>query len=152
MKKDIVHLVHALLTLVIACAVEELAPGIFGVGLPVLLSSSLYCAINRKPLEGILFALAAGAAEDSLASLPLASSVSFFVVAGALFRGFKLSPFAAPAVYPVYQFWVWAWLGSAMQGNILLRILAAFPVGAMVFSLVWFFLRWLDGKAALDEK
>lgn len=152
MKKDIVHLVYSLVVLVLACAVEELSCGMFGVGLPVLLSSALYCAINRKPVEGALFALAAGAAEDSLASLPLAASVSFFVIVSVLFRGFKISPLFAPAAYPAYQFWVWAWLGSAMQGNILLRMLAAFPAGAAVFALVWVFLRWFDGKAAVDEK
>lgn len=39
-----------------------------------------------------------------------------------------------------------------MQGRILIRILAAFPVGAVTSVAVWALLRWLDGKAAVDEK
>lgn len=152
MKKDIVHLVYALLALVLSCAAEELAPRVLGVGVPVLLSSAVYCALNRKPVEGLLFALAAGAAEDSLSSLPLAASVSFFVVTCALMRGFKLPSAAAVFAFPLYQLWIWAWLGSAMQGGILLRMLAAFPVGAVTMALVWVSLRWLDGKAAVNEK
>lgn len=152
MKRDIVHLVYSLVVLVVSCTVEECIPGIFGVGVPVLLAAAIYCAINRKPVEGVLFALAAGAAEDSLASLPLAASVSFFVIVSAIIRGFKLPSPVAFVVYPLYQFWVWIWLGSAIEGNILLRILAAFPVGAITVCLVWAFLRWFDGKAALNEK
>lgn len=152
MKKDIVHLVFALLALVFSCALEELVPPVLGIGIPVLLSSAVYCAVNRKPVEGLLFALAAGAAEDSLASLPLAASVSFFVVTCSLLKWFKIPPVAAVVAYPLYQFWIWVWLGAAMQGNILLRMLAAFSVGAVTLSTVWVLLRWLDGKAAIDEK
>jgi hypothetical protein len=39
-----------------------------------------------------------------------------------------------------------------MQGRILVRILAAIPVGAVTSLVVWALLRWLDGKAAVDEK
>ncbi len=152
MKKDIVHLVYAVLALVLSCAVEELCPRVLGVGVPVLLSAAAYCALRRSPVVGLLFALAAGAAEDSLSSLPLASSVSFFVLACAVLRGFKLPLAFAALAYPLYQLWIWAWLGSAMQGRLILRILAAFPVGAATLVLVCGALHWLDGKAAVNEK
>ena len=90
MKKDLVQLVYSIFVLVVSCAAEELLPPVFGVGVPVLLSASVYFALNRTPVVGLLFALAAGAAEDSLSSLPLAASLSCFVVACALLRGLKL--------------------------------------------------------------
>lgn len=152
MKKDLVQLVYSIFVLVVSCAAEELLPPVFGVGVPVLLSASVYFALNRTPVVGLLFTLAAGAAEDSLSSLPLAASLSCFVVACALLRGLKLHFALAVFAYPLYQLWIWAWLGSAMQGRILIRILAAFPVGAVTSVAVWALLRWLDGKAAVDEK
>lgn len=152
MKKDIVHLVYALVALVLCSAAEELVPPVLGVGVPFLLPAAVYCALNRKPVEGLLFALAAGAAEDSLSSLPLAASVCFFVVTCALLRGFKLPAALAVAAYPLYQLWVWIWLGPAMQGGVILRMLAAVPVGAATLALTWYVLHWLDGKAAVNEK
>lgn len=152
MKKDIVQLAYAIFVLVLSCAAEELLPAVMGVGVPALLSAAIYFAMNRAPVVGLLFALAAGAAEDSLSSLPLAASVSCFVVACALLRGFKLHFAFAVFAYPLYQLWIWAWLGSAMQGRILFRILASFPVGVVALAIVWLLLRWLDGKAAVDEK
>lgn len=152
MKKDIVQLVIAFFTLVFGGAAEELAPVTLGVGMPVLLSASVYFAHRRTPLVGVLFAIAAGAAEDALSGLPYALSVSFFAAVAGLLRGFKLPVgFAAPA-YALYQVWLWIWLGQSLVGSVFLRTLAALPVGAAVLAATYAFLRWIDGKAAVDEK
>jgi hypothetical protein len=151
-KKDIVQLIFSILVLVLSCAAEELLPSVSVVGVPVLLSVAMYSALNRTPIVGLLFALAAGAAEDSLGSLPVASSVSFFVLVCAILRGFKLPLVVGSLAFPLYQFWVWVWLGSAMQGGILLRMLISIPVGVVTLLLVWLLLHWFDGKAAINEK
>lgn len=152
MKKDIVHLVYALTAIVACSAVEELLPQMFAVGWPVLLSAAAYCSVRRPPIEGFLFAVAAGAAEDSLSSLPVATSLSFFVGMFALLRGLKLPlVFALPA-YCFYQLWLWIWLGSALDGSVMLRFMSAIPVGAVALVAVAYALEWLDGKAAMDEK
>ena len=152
MKKDIVQLVIAFFTLVFGGAAEELAPKTLGVGLPVLLSSAVYFARRRTPLVGMLFAVAAGAAEDALSGLPYALSVSYFVAVAGLMRGFKLSVgFAVPA-YCLYQVWLWIWLGQSLVGGVFLRMLMALPVGVAVLAATHAALYWIDRKAAVDEK
>ncbi len=152
MKKDIVHFVYALIAIVACSAIEELSPKILGVGVPALLSAAAYCSVRRPPIEGFMFAVAAGAAEDTLSSLPFATSLSFFVGMFAFMRGFKLSlAFAMPA-YCLYHLWIWIWLGSSIDGSIMLRFIASIPVGAIILVAISFALRWLDGKAAMDEK
>ena len=152
MKKDFVHLVYMLIVLVVAGAMEELVPKIFNVGLPVLLSAAAYSALRRTPVEALLFALAAGGMEDSLSSLPFATSIGFFVAQFALLRLFKLPLAAAIPFFALYQFWVWMWLGSRHSGGLWLRILSSIPVGALTLALVCLAMRWLDGKAAMNEK
>ena len=70
MKSDFVQFVIALLVLAFGGAVEELAPKVLGVGVPVLLIASVFFATRRTPFVALLFALAAGAVEDSLSGLP----------------------------------------------------------------------------------
>ena len=152
MKKDIVQLVIAFFTLVFGGAAEELAPKTLGVGLPVLLSAAVYFARRRTPLVGMLFAVAAGAAEDALSGLPYALSVSYFAAVAGLMRGFKLSVgFAVPA-YCLYQVWLWIWLGQSLVGGVFLRMLMALPVGVAVRAATHAALYWIDRKAAVDEK
>ena len=152
MKKDIVQLVIAFFTLVFGGAAEELAPKTLGVGLPVLLSAAVYFARRRTPLVGMLFAVAAGAAEDALSGLPYALSVSYVAAVAGLRRGFKLSVgFAVPA-YCLYQVWLWIWLGQSLVGGVFLRMLMALPVGVAVLAATHAALYWIDRKAAVDEK
>ena len=152
MKKDIVQLVIAFFTLVFGGAAEALAPKTLGVGLPVLLSAAVYFARRRTPLVGMLFAVAAGAAEDALSGLPYALSVSYFAAVAGLMRGFKLPVgFAVPA-YCLYQVWLWIWLGQSLVGGVFLRMLMALPVGVAVLAATHAALYWIDRKAAVDEK
>lgn len=141
-----------LLTLVSAGAAEELLPQLFSVGIPVLLSAAAYSAVYRTPTEGLLFALAAGGMEDSLSSLPFATSIGFFVLLSILLRSFRLPLAVAMPSFAFYQLWIWMWLGSRHGGGLFLRILASLPVGALTLVAVYYAMRWLDGKAAMDEK
>ena len=100
----------------------------------------------------MLFAVAAGAAEDALSGLPYALSVSYFAAVAGLMRGFKLSVgFAVPA-YCLYQVWLWIWLGQSLVGGVFLRMLMALPVGVAVLAATHAALYWIDRKAAVDEK
>ena len=87
MKTDFIKLVLALIVLVIGGAAEEILPKVAGVGWPVLMASSLFFAMRRGVPEMVMFAIAAGAFEDALCSLPAATSSSFFLAAAALIKG-----------------------------------------------------------------
>lgn len=152
MKRDLVQLVLAFFALSFGGAVEELAPKFGGVGIPLLLSAAAYCAVSRPPLTGMLFAVAAGAAEDALCGLPYALSVSFFVAMAGLLRGFKLPLFCAAPAFGLYQIWLWIWFGNSLNGSVFLRFCTAIPVGVLTLAAVCAILLWLDGKAAVHEK
>ncbi|MCR5413163.1 MAG: hypothetical protein K6F50_00350 [Kiritimatiellae bacterium] len=152
MKRDFIQLAIAFFTLAVGGAAEELLPRLLSVGIPVLLSASAYFAVRRAPVAGMLFALAAGAAEDALCALPYAVSIAFFAAVAALMRGFKLPLACAAPAYVVYQLWLWIWLGQDLPGNIFARMFAALPVGAATLLAVHLVLSWVDGKAAVDEK
>lgn len=151
MKKDFANLVLSVVVLVFGCAVEELAPKVFGVGVPALLSLAACHAVRRTPLAGLIFAVAAGGAEDALSSLPFATSAGFFVALAALMRGFKLPLAVAAPAYCAYQLWLWIWLGARLDGSVHMRMLVSLPVGALTLLAAHFAMKWLDGKAAMDE-
>jgi len=150
-KKDFASLVLSVVVLVFGCAVEELAPKAFGVGVPALLSLAACHAVRRTPLAGLIFAVAAGGAEDALSSLPFATSAGFFVALAALMRGFKLPLAVATPAYCAYQLWLWIWLGARLDGSVHMRMLVSLPVGALTLLAAHFAMKWLDGKAAMDE-
>jgi len=130
---------------------EELLPKFIGVGFPALFAASAYFAAKRPPVEGLLFALIAGAAEDSLSSLPFATSMSFFAAAAVLVQRLRLPPALAPFLYGAYQLWLWVWLGSTMDGSVFSRAVAALPAGAAATFAAFWILSWADRKGAVDE-
>ena len=152
MKKDIVELVVGLFALVVAGASEELAPKLSGAGVPALLSAVAVMSVRRSPLSGALFAVAAGAFEDALCSLPFATSISYFLAIAALMRGFKLPVMCAAPAFVGYQVWLWIWLGGSLNGNIFSRLFMALPLGAATLLAAEAVISWADGKGALDEK
>lgn len=152
MKKEIVELVIALVALFVGGAAEELVPKAYGVGFPVLLSATAYMSVRRTPLSGIVFAVAAGAAEDALSGLPPMTSIAWFVAVASLMRGFKLPLPAAAFAFCGYQLWLWAWLGGELQGHLAARLLAALFAGALALAATSAVLWWLDRKGAVDEK
>ncbi len=151
MKKDFVNIAIALMALIFCGAGEELLPKALGAGVPLLLSAAMYFAVRRSQFESLAFAVAAGLVEDSLSSLPFATSTAFFVAAAAVMRAFKLPLAAALASAPAYQLWIWVWLGPRMAGSVFMRFAAALPTGAAALLAVASILLWLDGKAAVDE-
>ncbi len=150
-KTDAVHLVFAILVLVFGGALEELLPKFLGVGFPILLMSVLFLSPRRTTLVAVLFAMAAGGVEDAISSLPLATSVSFFVVLAILIRSFHFSYAAMLVMHPVYQIWLWLWRPGS-EGGIFGRFLVSLLTGPLTAVFVVLVLAWLERRAALDEK
>lgn len=152
MKRDLIQFVLAFFALAFGGAAEDLLPKMVGVGFPVLLSAAAYYAVSRPPLSGLLFAAAAGAAEDSLCGLSFAPSIAFFLVTAGLLRGFKLPLFCAAPAFACYQLWLWIWFGNALNGSVFARFFTAVPVGALTLAAVCGLLMFIDGRAAVHEK
>ena len=76
MKSDLARLAFATIALFAGAAAEELLPKAVGVGVPVLLSLSLYADCRWPSARAVLFAVAAGAMEDAVCSLPAATSIA----------------------------------------------------------------------------
>ncbi len=150
MKSDSVQLVFALFVLLLGGAMEELLPHFLGVGFPILLIATLFLAPRRQTLAAILFAIAAGGIEDALSNLPIATSLSFFVLLALLLRTASLSYAAMLIVYPIYQLWVWLWRVES-DGGIFSRFLVSLLVGPFTAVVVVFVLAWFERRAALDE-
>ena len=91
-----IQLVIAVLALVFAAAGEELLPPCLGVGFPLLLAAAVAMARRRPSVTAVFFAVAAGAFEDALSSLPPLTSVGFFLFAAIAARS-GLTP--APALF-----------------------------------------------------
>ena len=150
MRNDFLSLLFAVVVLCIGAGVEEMLPKFLGVGVPALLAASLVMSV-RRPVEAVLFAIAAGAVEDALSSMPAMTSVSFFLMAAGLVRRAPLPRAAAILVYPAYQVWLAAWTGG-MGGSVFGRVLVAVPVGAVaVFAAEWLILL-AERRAAIGEQ
>ena len=151
MKRDLIQFILAFFVIACGGALEELAPKALGVGCPILMAATAYYALNRSPLTGVLFAVAAGAAEDSLCALPFALSIGFFVTLAGVLRGFRLPPVCAVPAFAGYQIWLWLWLGGELNGSVFSRVVVALPVGGVTLAAVYVMLLWFDGKAAVNE-
>lgn len=151
MRTDAARIAIAFFALVFGGAAECLLPRFFGVGLPFLLAASLAVAERRPLSRMVLFALAAGAAEDSLSGLPFATSAAFFVLAAAAVKRSGAHLAVASLAYPVYQLWLWLW--TAPPGGVVFgRFLAAVPAGLVTALAVPPVLVFLERKAALDGR
>lgn len=140
----------ALLTLIIGAALEELLPKGLYVGYPVLLSASVYFATGGSVVQTVAFAFLAGAAEDSLSSLPFLTSASFFLLTATLVHVTETPLIIAPLVYPVYQIWLCMWV-TDLSGSIFTRVLASVPIGLITMTAVSLALMYIERKAAVDE-
>ena len=141
----------SLLTLVIGGALETVFPKPLGVGIPVLLVAAQFMASRQTTMSMALFAIAAGAVEDALSSLPVMTSASYFLVVAMLTRWSGLPRGTTVLTYPLYQLWLRIWV-SGLQGNIFHRILVAVPIGLATAFAVSAALTWLSGKVAIDEE
>lgn len=151
MSSSVVRLIFALLTFLLGAAAEELLPKMLSVGFPVLLASTIYFAPRKSIALPVLFALAAGGAEDSLSSLPYFTSASYFLLAAAVIHLTGLPYVLAPLVFPVYQLWLCLWAPD-LSGSVFTRFLAAFPIGIITIAAVAYILEHAARKAAIDEE
>ncbi len=151
MKKDFVELAIGLMALIVGGAAEELLPKFAGVGLPFLLMATLYLAMRRRPAGFFIFAVASGAMEDSLCSLPFATSIAFFTLAAAFLHWAHLERCTFAFAFPAYQLWLRMWTGS-LHGGVFARFLVSIPAGAVAAGIAYLALTWLDRKGALDEQ
>ncbi len=149
-KKHIAQLALALIVLVFGGALEDMLPHFLGVGFPVLLMSAIYVAPRRHAASAVLFAIAAGGCEDSLSSLPFASSVCFFAFAAFVSRTPRIAFAAMAFAHPLYEAWLWLWRGAADVG-VFSRMAVAAPVGLVTAPLVAAALWWLERRAAIGE-
>ena len=146
-----IQLAIAVLVLVFAAAGEELLPPVFGVGVPLLLAGTVATARRRPVTTAVFFAVAAGAFEDAISSLPPLTSVGFFLFA-ALAAGSRLTPATALfAAYPLYQLWLCVWIADTGSAASVRRNTPP-PVGAATFVAVGALLFLVDRKAGVDER
>lgn len=136
--------------LLLGAAGEELLPKVLGVGFPILLAVVQLEAARKTVVEFMLFAVAAGAVEDALSSLPFLTSVSFFLLVATVIHWTSLPRAAILLTYPVYQLWLMIWVPS-MQGGIYGRLLVSLPFGAVAALGIAGIVFYCERKAALDE-
>jgi len=149
MKSDLARIVYGIALISVGCALEELMPKFLGVGFPLLLAAVLSVSSRRGVFESVAFAVAAGAAEDAISSLPVATSASFFTIA-ALFANSTRSPTALPALaFPLYQMWLWMWLPQVGAG-VFARTVVAAPLGCLAFVAVSALMRFAERRASID--
>ena len=130
---------------------EVLLPKVLGVGFPVLMTAVQFFAVRRPAVPAAMFAIAAGAMEDALSTLPPVTSVSYFLGLAALVRWSGMPRVATLFAFPVYQVWLFVWT-SGLGGGVFGRVLMALPFGFVTAIAVWAVLGWIEGKAAIDEQ
>lgn len=150
-KNSALSLMLAVQVLVLAAAAEELLPKFFGAGIPFLLVSVLFLSMRRTGGVLTLFAIAAGSIEDSISSLPIMTSVSFFLAVAGIVRWCRLSLGAAALIYPLYQVWLGLWV-SGLDGNIFHRVLVAVPIGFLTALAAGSVLFWIERKTSVGEQ
>lgn len=138
------------MAIIVAAALEEMFPKVLSVGFPFLLGATVFYAVRAPSALCVLFALAAGGAEDSLSSLPFLTGPSFFVLIAALVRITQLPYVVAPLAFPVFQLWLFIWVPD-LDGSVFLRGLLALPLGAVAIGAVAYILDRLERRAAADE-
>ena len=150
MRSKIVEYLFSLALLFLFAALEEMTPKVLGVGAPFLLAAVQYQAVRRQMPLAVAFAIAAGAAEDAVSSLPLFTSAVYFLAVAVLTRRMDIPRGAIFLSYPLYQIWLSVWVGD-LYGSIFTRVPVALAVGALVMFAVWHFLAFAERRAAVGE-
>ncbi len=147
MKGNVVQFVFIALSLVVGAALEDMLPSVATVGVPVLLGISLFCAMTTRSPVWILAALAAGAMEESIASLPAATAMVFFLASALAVRLFREPVAWAVVTYPAYQVWLGIILGGSGSFG---RVLVSVPMGTVVLLLSYAVMSRIWRKAGAD--
>lgn len=150
MRNKIVRLLFSLAVLVFAAAFEEMLPKALGVGFPLLLSAVQFHAVRRSLPAVAAFSAAAGAAEDAISSLPLFTSVSYFLAVALAARRLDIPRAAILFSYPLYQIWLSVWVND-LYGSVFSRMIVSVPMGIVVMFAGWAVLSWMERKAAACE-
>lgn len=150
-KNKRLHFLFSILVLILASTLEDVLPRIFGVGFPILLMVTLSFAVKKPMTLAVIFAVAAGASEDAISSLPMMTSVSFFVVMALLTRWAKAPILMSILGCALYQFWIMVWLVN-IGGNVFVRSLAAIPISGLTILLILPILRLVEKGVALNEE
>ena len=150
MRNNFANFVFAVVVIVAAGAAEEMLPKFFGTGFPLLLAASAFFASEVRSPAALVFAVAAGAMEDALSSLPVMTSSSAFFFAALAARYSGMPRATAVAAYPIYRLWLAVWSPSS-AGNLYANLLASVPAGFVAAFAVAAALSYLRRKAALDE-
>jgi len=143
-------MLFAIMVLVIGAGAEELLPKFAGVGFPVLFAAVPFLAMRYSTVAVLGFAVAAGAMEESISSLPPMAGVVYFVAVALLSQWSRLSWVAAAFAYPCYQLWLAIWV-SDLGSGIFTRFIASVPIGVMTAMIVAVVLGFVERKAAMDE-
>ena len=151
MISSLVQFVFVIVALVLGAALEELRPEVLGVGVPVLMSAAVFMALHRSEVQGLSFAVLAGAVEDTLSALPPMTSVSYYLAAALLARLLGRTGILMALAYPLYQIWLAVWL-PGIGGGVFARVLLSCPVGFATAWAVDLALTWFSRKAAADER
>ena len=151
MISSLVQFVFVIFVLVLGAALEELLPEVLGVGVPVLMAAAVFMALHRSEVQGLSFAVLAGAVEDTPSALPPMTSVSYFLAAALQARFLGRTGILMALAYPLYQIWLAVWL-PGIGGGVFARVLLSCPVGFATAWAVDLALTWFSRKAAADER
>ena len=151
MKNSLLQLTFGLVVLIVGAGLEEMLPKFLGVGFPILLTAVQFMSLGPFASVAIVFAALAGATEDALSSLPLMTSVSYFLVVALLVRRLGLPRGVSVFAYPCYQLWLAVW-SSGLGGGIFNRLLLSFPLGVVTSVAVGVLVCGARRGAAIDEQ
>ena len=126
-------------------------PKFSGAGFPLLLAVAQLVASRWRTAETVLFALAAGAVEDSISALPIMTSASFFLLVSLPVRWFRFPTAATILAYPIYHLWLSIWTPLA-DGGTWSRVLVSVPLAFATAYAASYLFAWAERKAAVGEQ
>ena len=147
MKGNLVQFAFIVVAIVLGGALEDMLPSIGSLGVPMLLALAVFFAVETRTPIWIMAAVAAGAFEEAICSLPPGSAIVFFAAIAVAIRFFREPVVWIAIAYPSYQVWL-ALVADGMgaPGRILLSV----PVGAAFLAVALVVLPWLWRKAGVD--
>lgn len=173
MRNSFVHILFYTIVTVVAAAMQDMLPAMFGVKPPVMLTVAISLALHEADIATVshssksssiawmVYAFIIGAASDALGCLPAGCDAGFFLLVcialrlGSNYVGemsrFSLGLISLLVVVPVHEAWMSAWgVAGIGAGNPFHSLLSVFPsliTGVIVFPLMPVFEKW----AGLDR-
>lgn len=153
MKANAVQTCFVVLSLVVAAALQDMAPQFAGVKPPLLATLAIagVAAAWLSQAARISLVVGAGCMADALGELPPGAMGLFIIGAAAAVTAVRRSFLDEPAggvfgllslaiVSPLIEVWLYLWGSPGSEGAILSRMLAAMvvgsPIGALAFASV----------------